>query len=332
MLGGFLCVNKPPGMSSHDVVAWTRRLLRIKKVGHTGTLDPAASGVLVLAIGEATKVLEFMESETKEYRVECVLGIETDTQDGTGKITRVTPCQVTEEEIEDVLQEFVGVISQVPPMVSAVKHQGRRLYELARQGIEVERRPRKVTIERLTLVPLCSDGKLVSMEKCDLHTVTQSFAPENQLEAGPVFGSAVRFMFDVKCSRGTYVRTLCADIGKRLGCGGYMSFLLRTRSGPFALSQAMTLESIEAEITAGKPLSDIAFPIAYGIPHIPQIQVSDKQRVRLSNGNRITLRGQQLAKDTSWVLVVDREHVEVCIARVERTGSAVEIQPTKVFV
>lgn len=332
LLGGFLCINKPPGMSSHDAVAWARRLFKIKKVGHTGTLDPAAAGVLVLAIGEATKVLEFMESESKEYRVECVLGIRTDSQDGTGKITSVTSCSVTEEEIRSVLREFTGVIWQVPPMVSAVKHQGSRLYALARQGVQVERTPRKVRITRLNLVPICRAGQFVGMEEVDLGEVIAGFSTENQPEDGRVSGSALRLMFDVECSRGTYIRALCDDLGSKLGCGGFMSFLLRTRSGPFLLAQARTLESVEAAVAAGKRLSDMIFPISYGISHLPQIKVSEKQRLRLANGNRIALSDLELGTEASLVLVVDENKGEVCIARIERKGLAVEIQPAKVFV
>jgi len=199
-------------MSSHDAVSFIRRLFNIRQVGHAGTLDPAASGVLPLAVGPATRLLEYIAGEEKAYRAEITLGYETDTGDDTGKI--LTFCQnfrsPLRDEIEAVLAKMVGTISQVPPMYSAVKVNGRKLYEIAAQGREVERSSREVNIQRISLLEY--DGK--------------------------------KFYFDVICSKGTYIRSLCVDIGKHLGLPAVMSFLVRTRVGSFRLESAKTIEEI----------------------------------------------------------------------------------------
>lgn len=209
---GFINFLKPPGMSSHDAVSFIRRLFNIRQVGHAGTLDPAASGVLPLAVGPATRLLEYIAGEEKAYRAEITLGYETDTGDDTGKI--LTFCQnfrsPLRDEIEAVLAKMVGTISQVPPMYSAVKVNGRKLYEIAAQGREVERSSREVNIQRISLLEY--DGK--------------------------------KFYFDVICSKGTYIRSLCVDIGKHLGLPAVMSFLVRTRVGSFRLESAKTIEEI----------------------------------------------------------------------------------------
>ena len=209
---GFINFLKPPGMSSHDAVSFIRRLFNIQQVGHAGTLDPAASGVLPLAVGPATRLLEYIAGEEKAYRAEITLGYETDTGDDTGKI--LTFCQnfrsPLRDEIEAVLAKMVGTISQVPPMYSAVKVNGRKLYEIAAQGREVERSSREVNIQRISLLEY--DGK--------------------------------KFYFDVICSKGTYIRSLCVDIGKHLGLPAVMSFLVRTRVGSFRLESAKTIEEI----------------------------------------------------------------------------------------
>ena len=204
---------KPSGITSHTAVNRVRRILNIKRVGHTGTLDPMAEGVLPICIGKATRTADLIAGAKKGYRAAIKLGITTDTEDITGTVlTSCTP-DVTPEQINVVSEEFVGEILQVPPMYSAVHHNGKRLYELARQGVTVERKSRQITIHSLTVSDIMDDS----------------------------------FCIDVICSKGTYIRTLCADIGQKLGCGATMTALTRTRSGIFTADTAVTLEDFEKD-------------------------------------------------------------------------------------
>jgi len=206
---GFLVVDKPSGITSHGVVQEMRRALRLRKIGHLGTLDPIGTGVLVLAVGRATKAVKHFIEDDKTYLTTLLLGVATDTQDIEGKVLRESPCpEVAIESIEESLKRFAGQIEQIPPMVSAKKVQGRRLYKLHRKGIVVPREPKAVTIKRIELLAV------------NLPEVT----------------------FLVECSKGTYIRTLCADIGEALGPGGCMLRLSRLRSGFFSLRDAYSLE------------------------------------------------------------------------------------------
>lgn len=211
-MNGILVVDKPEGWTSHDVVAKLRGIYREKRIGHAGTLDPMATGVLVVFLGRATRAVELCENDEKEYVAKLRLGTVTNTQDITGQILETHPVEVTEAAVREALEHFTGSQSQVPPMYSAVKIGGRKLYELARKGQDVERRPRDITIHAL---------ELLGREDGDL-------------------------LLRVRCSKGTYVRTLCHDMGAYLGCGGCLSGLRRTRAGRFALDQAVTLEDIQA--------------------------------------------------------------------------------------
>jgi tRNA pseudouridine 55 synthase len=211
MNNGIINVLKPPGMTSHDVVSYIRRVYSLKRVGHAGTLDPAAAGVLPVALGQATRMLEYLTDDNKGYRVEMTLGFETDTGDDTGTIIQKCNCALPQpEEIAQMLKSFVGQIEQVPPMYSAIKIDGRKLYELAREGITVERKSRGVHIDSIKLIRI----------------------------------AAGRVLFDVECSKGTYIRSLCIDIGRKLGCLATMSFLVRTRVGQFDISESRTLEEL----------------------------------------------------------------------------------------
>ncbi len=211
---GLIIVNKPAGVTSHDVVAKVRRILKVKKIGHTGTLDPDATGVLVLMVGKATKIAQFLQIDTKEYRAEMVLGIKTDTQDASGKVIFKSVCDVSEEEVKQALEHFKGKIVQVPPMVSAIKINGERLYKLAREGKVVHRSPRTVDIFYINFL-------------------------------GMTMGTNPIVNFVVGCSKGTYVRTLCTDIGDFLGCGAHLGKLIRTRCGDYSLNEALSIEQIE---------------------------------------------------------------------------------------
>ena len=210
-MDGIINVYKEKGFTSHDVVAKLRGILRMKKIGHTGTLDPAAEGVLPVCLGKGTRLCDIMTAKTKTYRAVLLLGQETDTQDTTGVVQAEYPVHVTEEEVRKAIVSFLGDYMQIPPMYSALKVNGKKLYELARQGKEVERQARPVQILD------------IQIESIDLPRAT----------------------FFVTCSKGTYIRTLCYDIGRKLGCGGCMESLLRTRVDRFELKDSLTLSQIE---------------------------------------------------------------------------------------
>lgn len=210
-MDGIINVYKEKGFTSHDVVAKLRGILRMKKIGHTGTLDPAAEGVLPVCLGKGTRLCDMLTDKTKTYRAVLLLGQETDTQDTTGVVQAEYPVHVTEEEVREAIVSFLGDYMQIPPMYSALKVNGKKLYELARQGKEVERQARPVQILD------------IQIESIDLPRAT----------------------FSVTCSKGTYIRTLCYDIGRKLGCGGCMESLLRTRVDRFKLEDSLTLSQIE---------------------------------------------------------------------------------------
>lgn len=210
-MNGVLVLDKPPGMSSAAAVDHVKRRLGAKRAGHGGTLDPIATGVLPICLGEATKLAAYLLADDKEYEADCVLGIETDTLDRTGTVTATRPCDVTREQVEAVLAGRRGEHDQVPPMFSAIKQNGVRLYHRARAGEQVERTPRRVRIDRLELL---------------------AFSP-------PTIKLAIA------CSKGTYVRSLVADIGTDLGCGAHMTELRRTRSGRFTLAMAHDLDRLD---------------------------------------------------------------------------------------
>ncbi len=213
VMNGIIDVLKPSGMTSFDVVAHLRGLLGIRKIGHAGTLDPLAAGVLPMCIGRATRAIEFLMDKDKYYRAELTLGVVTDSQDSTGNVISTAEVNCSDTEIEAAVRSFTGKYLQMPPMHSALKVGGKRLYELARDGVEIERQQRELMVYSSAVLGIERD-------------------------------SSTKVMFDVHCSKGTYIRTLCADIGERIGCGGHMSFLLRKRAGPFEIKDAFTLEDL----------------------------------------------------------------------------------------
>lgn len=220
-MNGVLNVDKPAGMTSHDVVARVRRLARIKRVGHAGTLDPDATGVLLVCLGPATRLSDYLADEGKNYRATLALGATTTSEDASGDVlTRADASGVSEQDLASILPRFVGDVSQVPPMVSAVHHEGRRLYELAREGVTVERAARTIRIDGIKLL---------------------NFMP----------GEAAQAALDVSCGKGTYIRTLCADIGAALGVGGHVATLRRTRVGAFYVEKAVPLAELTEESLPG---------------------------------------------------------------------------------
>lgn len=257
-MNGIINVYKESGFTSHDVVAKLRGILHMKKIGHTGTLDPDAVGVLPVCVGKATKVCDLLTDKDKTYIAEVKLGVTTDTLDLTGEVLIEKEVLVTEENLRNIIPEFTGNIMQIPPMYSAIKVNGKKLYELARKGQEVERKPRPVTIHSLTLL------------KVNL--------PENE------------FTIEVSCSKGTYIRTLCADIGERLGCGAAMKSLIRTKVGQFYLEDARKLSEIEEQVKK-QGVSSLMKPIDSVFSQYGRLEVQPRGMKLLQNGNK--LKGSQ---------------------------------------
>lgn len=242
---GIILVDKPADWTSHDVVAKLRGILHERRVGHSGTLDPMATGLLTVFVGRATRAVQFAETHNKRYVASLRCGYSTETQDTSGRVTAQTGISPTEDELTDVLPEFTGEISQIPPMYSAIKVSGKKLYELARKGETVERKPRTVNISELSLVGHDGDD----------------------------------FVLSVSCSKGTYIRTLCNDIGERLGCLACMSALRRTNAGPFDVRDAHTLSEI-----AEDPERYI-IPVDSLFSEHPAIELSAAQTAKLKYGN-----------------------------------------------
>lgn len=249
-MNGILLIDKPRDWTSHDVVGKLRGILRERRIGHSGTLDPMATGLLVVFIGRATRAVEFAEAHEKEYHAGLRLGMVTDTQDVTGTVLEQCDCSVTREELEAVLPRFRGEIQQIPPMYSAIKVQGKKLYEIARKGGEVERKPRPVTISKLEVT-------------------------------GEEHGD---YLLDVVCSKGTYIRTLCHDIGGALGVGGTMSALRRVRAGQFSLENAYTLEQVQQAADAGRT-EELLLPVDALFSEYPAVALTAKGEKRCRVGN-----------------------------------------------
>ncbi|MCI8919116.1 MAG: tRNA pseudouridine(55) synthase TruB [Eubacterium sp.] len=251
-MNGILNVYKEKGYTSHDVVAKLRGICHQKKIGHTGTLDPDAEGVLPVCLGTAAKVCSLITDKDKEYEAVLLLGIQTDTQDISGKVQKEAAADCTQQQVQEAVRSFEGVYEQVPPMYSALKVNGRKLCDLARAGIEVERRPRQVQIYKITI------------EWIELPRVKMT----------------------VHCSKGTYIRTLCHDIGQKLGCGGCMEELLRTRSGIFTVDAAVKLSKIEELADSGR-LQEILLPVDRLFFEYPKAAVKAEFQKMLANGNRL---------------------------------------------
>ena len=254
MINGILNVYKESGFTSHDVVAKLRGIVRQKKIGHTGTLDPNAVGVLPVCLGKATKACSFLEKDDKTYRAVLLLGVTTDTEDAQGKITGRSEVSVTPERIRDLIMSFLGDYQQIPPMYSAKKVGGKKLYDLAREGIVIERKPCLVHISRITI------------EKTDLPRVT----------------------FTVTCSKGTYIRSLCRDIGEKAGCGACMESLTRTRVGRFGIENACRLSEIESLVRSDR-LSDILLPVDQVFADYQAATITQEGKKLLYNGNPLPL-------------------------------------------
>lgn len=254
---GVVLLHKPKGMTSHDCVFKLRKILREKRIGHTGTLDPDVTGVLPICVGRATKIAQFLTSETKTYEGEATLGFSTTTEDASGEVVEKQDVNrvITRQEVESVLAELTGTLEQVPPMYSAVKVNGKKLYEYARAGKEVERPVRTITIHEFTL-----------------------------LDNRELFeGETISFRFRVTCSKGTYVRTLAVMIGEKLGFPAHMSDLVRTASGEFKLEDCISFEEIEQNVQNGT-VESIFISIDEALRKFPKMVVSREQAEKVKNG------------------------------------------------
>ena len=253
-MNGFLCVLKPPGMTSSDVVVRVRRMLpKGTKVGHAGTLDPEAAGVLPLMIGKASRLFDYLVEKEKTYVAQLKPGYATDTQDAHGKIIDGCGEQVSLEQLLEVLPQFIGDILQIPPMFSALKRDGQKLCDLARKGIEIEVQPRPTQVHDIDVMHVLDDGS---------------------------------FMIRIRCGKGTYIRTLCHDIGKALGTQAHMGLLLRTQTGMFTLDDAHTIEEIQTCDDLSKLLVAMDRPLA----HVPRVDVVPWAERFVRNGNALTIK------------------------------------------
>lgn len=262
MLNGIINVYKERGYTSHDVVAKVRGILRERRVGHTGTLDPEAEGVLPICIGPATKVVPYLTDADKCYEAEVILGATTTTEDATGEILETRPVNVTKEQVEEVVKSFIGEYEQIPPMYSAIKVNGVRLYELARKGIVVERPKRQVTIYDCEIIETLH-------EKC--------------------------FKIRVHCSKGTYIRTLCTDIGEKLGCGAHMGTLLRTKVGHYELKNSLKLAELEA---VKQQIGEHIEGLEEIFKDLPKCTIKSSLEKLLYNGNALRLHAVEQFKES----------------------------------
>jgi tRNA pseudouridine55 synthase len=295
-MDGILNIHKPLGMTSFDVVARVRRLTGTKKVGHTGTLDPDAQGVLPVCVGRATKMIEFLMDKDKAYRVGLLLGSTTDTQDASGTLLEEKPVEASFEEIQRTILSFVGRREQIPPMYSAIKVNGQKLYELARQGVEIERKPRTVHFYSISLIHMERKADKVSV------------------------------VMDVECSKGTYMRTLCHDIGRALGCGGIMESLIRTRSGPFTLEQSYTLEDL-IRLKEENKLETALMAPDQAVLSLPAVKVSDRDAQRLRNGLTVKLSKPEGFKD--FIRVYHEKGHFLAVGRMLEKGDTTELKSCK---
>ena len=271
-MNGVLNVYKEQGFTSHDVVAKLRGILKTKKIGHTGTLDPDAVGVLPVCIGKATKLCDLITDWGKTYEAVMLLGTTTDTLDISGKIVAQSEVNVSEVDVLKACNEFIGEYEQIPPMYSALKHNGQKLYELARAGQVIERQPRPVTIHSIQIL------------STDLPRVT----------------------FDVSCSKGTYIRSLCRDIGEKLGCGAVMERLIRTEVKGFTIEESLTLDAVEKARDDGTLMQHVLTTDKL-MPDIPELHISAKGEKLLANGNKLSADSfveNQIYRDT-YVKVYD---------------------------
>ena len=300
-MDGIFNIYKEKGFTSHDVVAIVRRTIHMKKVGHTGTLDPDAEGVLPVCVGKATKLSDVIMDGRKSYRAMLRLGITTTTEDASGEVLETKEVDFNEDKIREVVASFIGKLEQVPPMYSAVKVNGKKLYELAREGKEIERKSRIIEVYDIRI---------------------RQFLPPDRVE------------IDVDCSKGTYIRTLCADIGKALGCGGHMAELLRTATGTFSLENAIKLEELKA-LAEQEKAEEALLTMEDALKDFPVVKVSEKSAKFLYNGGKIQERflteKPAVLKEGEIVATYDHENTLVGLYEIKKEESNFFIKPFKML-
>ena len=301
-LNGVINVYKEKGFTSHDVVAIVRRTIHMKKVGHTGTLDPDAEGVLPVCVGKATKLSDVIMDGRKSYRAMLRLGMTTTTEDASGEVLETKEVDFNEDKIREVVASFIGKLEQVPPMYSAVKVNGKKLYELAREGKEIERKSRTIEVYDIRI---------------------RQFLPPDRVE------------IDVDCSKGTYIRTLCSDIGKALGCGGHMAELLRTRTGAFSLENAIKLDELKA-LAEQEKVETVLLTMEEALEDFPVVKVSEKSQKFLYNGGKIQERflteKPAVLTEGEIVATYDYENNLVGLYEIKKEESNFFIKPFKMLV
>ena len=301
-MDGIFNIYKEKGFTSHDVVAIVRRTIHMKKVGHTGTLDPDAEGVLPVCVGKATKLSDVIMDGRKSYRALLRLGITTTTEDASGEVLETKEVDFNEERIREVVASFIGKLEQVPPMYSAVKVNGKKLYELAREGKEIERKSRMIEVYDIRI---------------------RQFLPPDRVE------------IDVDCSKGTYIRTLCSDIGKALGCGGHMAELLRTATGAFSLDNAIRLDELKA-LAEQEKVEDVLLTMEDALEDFPVVKVSEKSQKFLYNGGKIQERffteKPEVLKEGEIVVTYDHEYNLVGLYELIKDENSFLIKPYKMLI
>jgi len=304
-MNGILNIFKPKGISSYQTVKEVRNILGIPKAGHTGTLDPSASGVLLVCIGQATKIAEFLVGMEKHYQGEMILGISTDSQDSEGKIVqrREVKTDIDEKRIIDIFQKYEGIISQMPPMFSAVHYKGERLYRLARKGIEVKRSPKEIKIYKLNLMNFNQKTAIVK--------------------------------FEVICSKGTYIRTLCNDIGDELGCGAHLLNLVRKKVGNFSIEDSLNLEELKKEKALGKRY---LISIDSALEELDKITVKSEATKTILNGGIISSeqieeipKGLKTRKNNFFKIFDLKGNLLSIGISIKKNGKNIFFKPVKVF-
>lgn len=278
-MNGVLNILKPPAMTSSDVVTRLRRILDVRKTGHTGTLDPGAAGVLPVCVGRATKIADYIMASDKEYIAEICFGLETDTQDSYGAVVNRSDVTVSRHQLEGIIPQFLGTIMQQPPMYSAIKHEGKKLYQLARKGIELNKPARKVRIHAIDI----------------LH------------------GADNRYLLKIQCSKGTYIRSLCADMGRALGTCAYTGFLMRTRTGGYAVEDAWTLYEIEA-LCKTQEIERALVPMETALDFMPRVFCEEYLYDILTTGTPVDLnkaRDLQVEKDVHYAVYCRNELIGI---------------------
>jgi len=305
-MNGILNIVKPKGISSYQVVREVRNILNISKVGHTGTLDPSASGVLLICLGQATKIAEFLVGMKKNYQGEMVLGVSTDSQDAEGNIIgkKEVGTDIDEKRIRNIFQKYEGTISQIPPMFSAAHYKGKRLYHLARKGIEVKRNSKEVKVYQFNLIKF-------------------------EQRVNPIV------KFEVVCSKGTYVRTLCNDIGNELGCGAHLSNLVRKKVGNFSIEDSINFEEFKKDKTLAKRY---LISIDSALEGLNKVTVKNEASKTILNGGRISSEqiveipeGLKTGKDKFVKMFDTRGHLLSIGTSIKEDGKNIIFKPVKVF-